>query len=551
MTLFLSVKHKICKPKNWLLVSCILMLIFITGNAAFSAQAVASAIPGGNIQNSIVRAVDIDKPAIVRILTTLNATLTVHFPNQGSATFPVNGGKYKLQLSGSGAFISPHGDILTADHVVQPPHDTSMDNVLQGLAAEDVANYINQNFARATPYTSAEAYSDLNYGIFASQSQYDTPTSEVYLSTDYTGLIHARTLASMPKSLHAPVEKIEGKSDVAKNDIAIVHVRMNDTPSIILGDSSAVAQQDNLTIIGFPGNGDLGDVDKPDPTTFLTSSVNQIYVSSIKQNSDSGTLIQVGGNVEHGDSGGPALDSKGNIVGIVSFYDHNADTPVGTSFLQASSSVQSVLTSLSSIDLKPGKFQQAWQQAFTHYTSTAAGHWHQASTDFKAMQHTYPDFHGAALFTDYTTAQAKQEPLPQSFSPLFISVALLIILIILLVLAGMWLTRRRKKQLATSTPQSYTSQASRTSRTFVDDSQSIPTIAGEQPKHFNPYAPQPMSWQAFQDLASPDAPVTYNSYNPNIEPATYTPVFEEEIERIQAGQTIENEKKDSTKDPRS
>ena len=77
-------------------------------------------------------------------------------------------------------------------------------------------------------------YSDLIAGVFGSQAQYDAPTSEVYLSTDYTGQINATSLGSMSKSLDAPVDKIEGKSAVDKNDVAIVHVNMDNTPSIPL-----------------------------------------------------------------------------------------------------------------------------------------------------------------------------------------------------------------------------------------------------------------------------------------------------------------------------
>jgi Trypsin-like peptidase domain len=595
MTLFLSVK-----PQKWFIVSCILLLIFIANKFAFPAQASASAVPGGNIQNSIVRAVDIDKPAVVRILTTLNGTLTVHFPNQGSATFPLNGGKYKVELSGSGAFISSHGDILTADHVVQPPHDSTMDNVIQGLAAADIATYINQNFTPATPYNSAEVYSDLNFGVFDSQAQYDAPTSEVYLSTDYTGLINATTLASTPQSMRAPVDKIEGKSSVDQNDVAIVHVKMEDTPSIPLGDSTAVAQQDNLTIIGFPGNGDIGNIDKPDPTSYLTSSVNQVYVSSIKQNSYQGTLIQVGGNVEHGDSGAPALDSKGNIVGVASFNNGNADPPVGTSFLQASSSAQDLLSLLPSVDVKPGKFQTAWQQAFTQYASNSTGHWHRASKDFQAIQTKYPDFQVVAAFADYTAEQAKHETLAQSSSPLTYLVPLIIavIAIVIIIILVLFLSRRRKNKFAAATatsaaqnypyyvpftppapafndqtaytngemsarqptetagestaPQSNNPEAvpepakptsassEQVSPLEPDINASVPTISLDPPKHFNPYAPQPMSWQAFQELASPTEPVSYESYNPSEEPTTYEPISEEKTERIQSAQTTEN-----------
>jgi len=83
--------------------------------------AYAGEIPGGNISDPVVRKVDIARPAVVRIITTIGGRLTVRFaPTPQSATFPLNGGSYPLTLSGSGAFVSASGDILTADHVVNP-----------------------------------------------------------------------------------------------------------------------------------------------------------------------------------------------------------------------------------------------------------------------------------------------------------------------------------------------------------------------------------------------------------------------------------------------
>ena len=95
------------------------------------------------------------------------------------------------------------------------------------------------------------------------------------------------------------------ESSINEKDVAIVHVSLNDMPSVQLGDSTNVQQQDELTIIGFPGNGDVSNK----PTDLLTSSINKISVSSIKTTDSGAEVIQVGGNVEHGDSGGPALDA--------------------------------------------------------------------------------------------------------------------------------------------------------------------------------------------------------------------------------------------------
>ncbi|GLV57560.1 hypothetical protein KDH_43960 [Dictyobacter sp. S3.2.2.5] len=438
------------------------------------------------------------KPAVVRIITTVGGRLSVQFTDTQSATFPLDGGYYDLKLSGSGTFISSHGDILTADHVIQPPRDKSMDDVLQMTAAQDVADYINMNFHPQTPYSSQDAYSNMAFGIFRTQSTYQSPKSEVFLSKDYAGVINANQLSDVSSDFHAQVDKVEQESAVDQRDVAIIHVNMEDTPSVQLDDSSNVSQQDELTIIGFPGNGDLGDPTKPDPTTYLTSSVNKIYVSAIKEH-----VIQVGGNVEHGDSGGPALDSHGNVVGVVSFYNEDAQTPIGTSFLQASSSAKELITNLK-IDTKPGKFQTAWEQAFNQYTSTGAGHWHQAYADFQKLQKAYPSFQAVNPFLDYASQQARHEQMPQpaqnNTTALLITAAIIFVIVIALaVLAGLWFARRRKKpqpayqygnqynnQYSAQAPQSYsqTSQNPGSPYAYQPSAQSEQAGAGSWPQPY-------------------------------------------------------------------
>ncbi|GCE18069.1 S1 family peptidase [Dictyobacter kobayashii] len=511
---------------------------------AIPGQALAETTPGGNVTNPVVRAVDLAKPAVVRIITTLGGRLTVHFTNTQSATFPLNGGYYDLQLSGSGTFISSHGDILTADHVIHPPHDKSMDDVLQMYAAQDVADYVNQNFQVQTPYTKEDAYTNLAYGIFRSESNYNQPKSEVYLSRDYAGVMNADQLSNVPQEFHAQVDKVEQESAVDQRDVAIIHVNMEDTPSVTLGDSSNVSQQDELTIIGFPGNGDLGDPTKPDPNTYLTSSVNKIYVSSIKDH-----VIQVGGNVEHGDSGGPALDSEGNIVGVVSFYNQYAQTPIGTSFLQASNSAKELLSNLK-IDMKPGKFQTAWKQAFDNYTSNGDGHWHKAYADFHKLQQDYPNFQAINPFMDYASQQSMHEKLPQPpqtnyMAPLITAAVIFVAAIIILaLLAWFLLSRRKKPQLAYQTSgQAYQNGNTPHQPAYYPSNQTGYMGNGHRPQPYStpqptatpastvmefdsqhvPQTPQPIQdWQQMQATASPATPVGFSAANQLSEPATHT-----------------------------
>jgi len=443
-------------------------LTIIATLVSTTATTYADGRPGGNVTDPVVRAVDIAEPAVVRIFTTVGGHLTVHFSNTNSATFPQSGSAYPLLLSGSGTFITAHGDILTADHVINPPHDQSLDQFLNHEAASDVATYINQDSKPgSSQVTSDQVEQALNSGQLASDHRYDPATSDVYLSTSYTGPLSAADFQSLPNNVHAAVDHIEMESSINEKDVAIVHVGLNDMASVQLGDSTSVQQQDELTIIGFPGNGDVSNK----PTDILTSSINKINVSSIKTTDSGAEVIQVGGNVEHGDSGGPALDSVGTVVGTVSFGLSSSDSPGGTSFLQASDSARGLVQSLH-LDTTPGAFQKAWSQAFSDYAASTSGHWHKAQQEFAKIAANYPLFKAVAPYLSYTQAQARNEQVPNSSrtsSPstsnpavayLWTIGAIVIILLLVILLLVMIFRRRGKKSPVPGTPTPALGQAS-------------------------------------------------------------------------------------------
>lgn len=405
---------KISKRASWLF-----RLVFVVGIVFLMLMGMLGVTPvvradgpGGNVTDSFVRLVDIAKPAVVRIITILGGHLTVHFSNGQTVTFPQNNpGGYPLGLSGTGAFISAHGEVLTADHVINPPHDSNLDQYLEQTAAQDVATYYDSNVSPGSPLSAGQVTQELASGQLQSSTKYDAPTSEVYLSTDYTGQLNATSPQNLPAYVHAQVDRIEAQSSFNDRDVAIIHVAdMNDMPIVPIGDSTTVQEQDELRIIGFPGN---GDVNMDNISQLLTSSVNQVFVSSIKTTSSGAPLIQVGGNVEHGDSGGPALNSSGQVVGIVSF---GSSGPGNTSFLQASASASRVAQQ-ASVNATPGPFQKAWSEAFNDYASTAAGHWHKARQEFQQIATQYPNFKAIAPYLTYATQQAKNEKTSPSPTP--------------------------------------------------------------------------------------------------------------------------------------
>src|SRR5712692_5731961 len=407
----------------------------------------ADGTPGGKVADPVVRAVDIAKPAVVRIITFLTGQLTVRFSATQNVTFPQGGNGYQIALSGSGTFITAHGDILTADHVVNPPRQ-DLDQFLQQQAAQDIAKYMNGVLKANPSVRPDQVTAELASGQLSSNTQYPTPPqSQVYLSTDFTGPLNVPDIQSIPSNLFATVDSIEKQSSFTDKDVAIIHVsNMNDHAMVQLGDSQGVQQQDDLTIIGFPGNGDIAG---SSPTDLLTLSVvNNVFVSSFKTTDTGAPVIQVSGNVEHGDSGGPALDSSGKIVGIVSF---GTNGPGSTSFLQASNSARALVQSLG-LDTTPGPFEKAWTQAFTDYASTTPGHWHKAQQEFQQIAAHYSNFKAITPYLTYTAQQATQPTPTQGSSvshiPAYVwaIVGAVVVLLAILLFGGIALQRRRGRQ---------------------------------------------------------------------------------------------------------
>src|SRR5579863_9732099 len=208
--------HTSPQQQSWLLRAIVALGITffsIIGFISITPTAHASGNPGGNIADPVVRAVDSARPAVVRIFTTISVRVVVHFSSKQSAAFPQNGGSYTLVESGTGTFISAHGDILTADHVVNPPRND--DQVLQYfyiLAAPDIATYINKHFPSNSPLTQDDVAQELNGGQLPSDLRYGKNQSVVYLSTDYTGPLTATNLQNISGQFQAPVDRIEAQS---------------------------------------------------------------------------------------------------------------------------------------------------------------------------------------------------------------------------------------------------------------------------------------------------------------------------------------------------
>ncbi|MCZ0755216.1 S1 family peptidase, partial [Anoxybacillus sp. J5B_2022] len=99
------------------------------------------------------------------------------------------------------------------------------------------------------------------------------------------------------KSYGAPIN--EGK------DVAVLKIEGRNFPTLKLGNSEHVQNQDDIWVIGYPA---AADSDLLSPDSSLVSSMNTGHISAASKKTEQGSpVIQIDAAATHGNSGGPVI----------------------------------------------------------------------------------------------------------------------------------------------------------------------------------------------------------------------------------------------------
>ncbi len=86
-------------------------------------------------------------------------------------------------------------------------------------------------------------------------------------------------------------------------DAAVLKINATSLPTMLIGNSDALRQGQELLVLGYPGGVGTGDV-----------SVTRGIVSALRSG-----WIQTDAVIEHGNSGGPVIDRDGRVIGLATF----------------------------------------------------------------------------------------------------------------------------------------------------------------------------------------------------------------------------------------
>ncbi|MEC4820023.1 MAG: serine protease [Scytonema sp. PMC 1069.18] len=217
----------------------------------------------------------------------------------GKAYLRTNGKTYNLSAVGygSGYFLSSNGYIVTNAHVVQlSQSEEECTNLLFRNFVKQVAlDYYGENLSRYEP------------------SDVKTLTNIVNQSKLLTYEPVRQVLLQDRRSL--PFKTIVSSDSTSRGrDVAIVKINIHDAPFLKLADSEKVQLLDRVTVVGYPAAAEFSGSGSPQVPSITDGSV-----SAVKMTQDGSPVIQISAPATHGNSGGPAVNEQGEVIGIVAF----------------------------------------------------------------------------------------------------------------------------------------------------------------------------------------------------------------------------------------
>jgi len=265
----------------------------------------AAAQPNITLQEALLRA----KPAVVLVNAEVASEVTLDCGGGPTTITPP-----VFRETGTGWFIAESGWIITNGHVVQPAHTPP-------------AWLVNQQAQRAV--TSAclpKVLESAGLGPGDKPDQEEAlkrklldrvlPTTKVKLTPTISIVVSSGVRLKAEVKKYAPPVKSE-PGVMSGRDLALLRVPGDGFPVLSLADSRSVLIGDPIHIIGFPGVVLAHEL--LNKSASVEASVTNGAVSGYKEDISNQPMIQTDASASWGNSGGPAVNSKGEVVGVLTF----------------------------------------------------------------------------------------------------------------------------------------------------------------------------------------------------------------------------------------
>jgi S1-C subfamily serine protease/rhodanese-related sulfurtransferase len=237
-----------------------------------------------SLQEAILRG----KPATVLVVAEVAADVTLDCGSGPRRVTPT-----PFRETGTGWFVDGDGFIVTNAHVVQPAHQPPA--------------WVTSDLVRRAARTTCEDDAAAVAAALTARLTV-TPSLFVLLSNGF------RLPATVAK-YSPPVSTQPGA--MSGRDLALLQVEAAEMPAFRFADSRHARIGDPLHILGYPGV--VLTHELLNSTAKVEASVTNGAVSGFKQDVQNQSVIQTDAPAAWGNSGGPAVNSRGDVVGVLTF----------------------------------------------------------------------------------------------------------------------------------------------------------------------------------------------------------------------------------------
>lgn len=302
------------------------------------------------IQEVFLRA----KPAVVLVIAEVGAEVTLDCGAGPQTVTPPT-----FRETGTGWFVDERGWIITNGHVIQPAH--SPPRWLINQQAQRAVSTACLPKALAQKGVNPGERPEMEDAIKRKLLDAVLPTTKVKLTPQVTVLVSngARLKAEVVK-YSPPVSAEPGA--MSGRDLALLKVPGDVFPVLPLVDSRNVQIGDPLHILGFPGV--VLSHELLNKSASMEASVTNGAVSGLKEDVSNQPVIQTDAPAAWGNSGGPAVNQRGQVLGVLTFVSlaPGAEGSIvqGFNFVIPADAVREFVKG-TPVQLSGGsKFNQAW-----------------------------------------------------------------------------------------------------------------------------------------------------------------------------------------------
>lgn len=265
----------------------------------------SGAADGMSLQEILLRA----KPATVLVVSEVISEVALDCGSGPRSVTPT-----PFRETGTGWFVDSNGWVVTNAHVVQPAYQPPGWVVNEQAQKAVTLACVYDELARQglTPGQRPDLEDQLRRTAMARAY----PGARVRLKPAIFILMgNGFRLPAKVEKYSPPVSAQAGA--MSGRDLALLYVEAAETPAFKLAESRNVKIGDPIHIIGFPGV--VLTHELLNSTAKVEASVTNGAVSGFKQDVQNQPVIQTDAPAAWGNSGGPAVNARGDIIGVLTF----------------------------------------------------------------------------------------------------------------------------------------------------------------------------------------------------------------------------------------